>query len=419
MKIVLSAFSCRPNAGSEPGVGWAWATALARYHQVRVLTHRCSQLAIERYFAEKGRTPGLSFSFYGTEESPYNHGIKALSIQFYYHYWQSQLARWAERDIASFKPDLLHHVTYARYWTPSSLVSVGLPFVFGPVGGGEDPPRPLMSTLSMKGRALECARAGAKVLAERSAAMKTTVRSASIALGTTKASVACLERLGARKAREFASCGMHAQELSELDGSRQPRRSRRHLFIAAGRLIHWKAVDLSIKAMALCRDIDAQLEIFGGGPEKTRLQKLVQRLKLSDRVRFQGAVDRATFLGRLSSATALLHPSLHDSGGFVCLEAMAARVPVICVDTGGPGAFVTPETGFAIPPSEPSVVVQQMAEYMRELAADPQLVGRLGDAGRQRIEEEYLWEKRVERMNGVYDEVMGISANDQRFEGQA
>ena len=50
----------------------------------------------------------------------------------------------------------------------------------------------------------------------------------------------------------------------------------------------------------------------------------------------------------------LIHPSLHDSGGWVCLEAMAAGRPVICLDLGGPGLQVTEKTGIKVKASTPT-----------------------------------------------------------------
>lgn len=49
MKILLSAYACEPNKGSEPGVGWGWATELAKHHQVWVLTRDNNQPVIEEY----------------------------------------------------------------------------------------------------------------------------------------------------------------------------------------------------------------------------------------------------------------------------------------------------------------------------------------------------------------------------------
>ena len=36
MKILLSAYACRPNMGSEPAVGWTWVVELCKYHDLWV-----------------------------------------------------------------------------------------------------------------------------------------------------------------------------------------------------------------------------------------------------------------------------------------------------------------------------------------------------------------------------------------------
>ena len=38
MKILLSAYACEPNRGSEQGVGWSWAVELSKHHEVWVIT---------------------------------------------------------------------------------------------------------------------------------------------------------------------------------------------------------------------------------------------------------------------------------------------------------------------------------------------------------------------------------------------
>lgn len=52
MKVLMCAYACWPGLGSEPGVGWAWARAVAREHEVWVLTHSANATAIEAALAE-------------------------------------------------------------------------------------------------------------------------------------------------------------------------------------------------------------------------------------------------------------------------------------------------------------------------------------------------------------------------------
>jgi len=66
-----------------------------------------------------------------------------------------------------------------------------------------------------------------------------------------------------------------------------------------------------------------------------------------------------------------MHPSLHDSGGWVTLEAMAAGRPVICLDLGGPALQVSEATGIKIPAISPPQVVADLASALKQLAGDP------------------------------------------------
>jgi glycosyltransferase involved in cell wall biosynthesis len=103
-------------------------------------------------------------------------------------------------------------------------------------------------------------------------------------------------------------------------------------------------------------------------------------------------LPREEVLNKLKKCHILVHPSLHDSGGFVCLEAMAAGRPVVCLDLGGPGAQVTKESGFKISAHDSEQVVRDMAETMICLANDPELRNRMGKAGQRMASEIYSWE---------------------------
>ena len=91
-------------------------------------------------------------------------------------------------------------------------------------------------------------------------------------------------------------------------------------------MIHWKAIDLAIKAFAdvVKQHPDARLEILGGGPELNRLKRLVVKLGLQGQVVFLGRLPTLGDVYRkIASATALIHPALHEAFGQACLEALA------------------------------------------------------------------------------------------------
>jgi glycosyltransferase involved in cell wall biosynthesis len=101
-----------------------------------------------------------------------------------------------------------------------------------------------------------------------------------------------------------------------------------------------------------------------------------------------------------------MNPSLHDSGGWVALEAMAAGRPVICLDLGGPALQVSEATGIKIPATTPKQVVADLASALEQLAGDPSRRARLGEAARATIQEKYNWDKKGEQLAALYARLM-------------
>jgi glycosyltransferase involved in cell wall biosynthesis len=125
-------------------------------------------------------------------------------------------------------------------------------------------------------------------------------------------------------------------------------------------------------------------------------------------VTFWGVIPRWQVLEKLAECDVLLHPSLHDSGGWVCLEAMAAGRPVVCLDLGGPALQVTEDTGIKVPATSPEQVVSDLAAAMMQLAEDPDLRIRLGVAARQRVQEHFNWDKKGLFMAKLYQSLSTV-----------
>jgi len=166
-------------------------------------------------------------------------------------------------------------------------------------------------------------------------------------------------------------------------------RSRLPLFSYLGRLKRYKRVDLVIRAFALLEAPDATLEIAGKGDDRDRLERLVARLGLDDRVRFRGYVSEAEKreLLRRSWATVLASPK--EGWGISNLESAACGTPVVAADSPGiRESVVDGETGFLVPGSD----VAAYAAAMRGLVESPDLVRALGSNAR-RFAETFTWER--------------------------
>ncbi|MGH8907169.1 MAG: glycosyltransferase family 4 protein [Egibacteraceae bacterium] len=328
----------------------------------------------------------------------------------YYYLWQAAIYPVARRLHRRVAFDIIHHVTFVKYWVPSFVCLMPAPFVWGPVGGGESTPRQLLEAMTLRGRAFESARSIARAVASFDPFVRLTARRSRVALATTAETATRLRRLRARRVEVCSQVGLSCEDFDAL-GARQPRPDRPFTVISLGQLLHLKGFDLGLEAFARS-GVDGQYVVVGDGPERERLRLLADQLGIADRVQFTGYVQRPEALRILQNADVLVHPTLHDSGGWAPLEAMAAGKPVICLDAGGSAEQVVPDCGVLVPPATPSVTVSRLTDAIQRLAADPTLRDRMGAAGQARVRDHYLWPAKIDHIEHLYTTILEGSGND-------
>lgn len=175
-----------------------------------------------------------------------------------------------------------------------------------------------------------------------------------------------------------------------------------------GRLVRWKAIDLTLQAVALARRRvpDLQLDVIGDGPELERLKALAGALNLSDGVVFHGFQPQSRAGHLMSGSDALILNSLFESGGAVILEAMSLGLAVIASDWGGPADYVDAESGLLVSPVPRESFVERLAQAIETLALAPDLARQMGQAGSARIGRDFTWDAKIDRMIGIYGQVI-------------
>lgn len=402
LKVLISAYACEPGKGSEPGVGWNVAHQMARYHDVWVITRTSNASAIKAELA-RHPSPNLRFLYYDFPQWTRFWKRGARGVQIYYYLWQLGIFFVAKKAHKHIGFELIHHATFVKYWAPSFLSLLSVPFIWGPIGGGESAPEDFMQDFSLKGKVYERCRNVARWLGEHDPFVRLTAKRSSIILATTKETAMRISSFSIKEARLLGESSLSESDLKSaplLPADDEPFR-----FIAIGRLLHWKGIHLGLRAFSLSRVSRAEFWVVGDGPERQYLEALARSLHVAERVRFFGRLSRENSMERLMRCQVLVHPSLHDSGGWVCLEGMAAGRPVICLDIGGPSVQVTMESGFKIPAVNPLQAVRDMADAMKQLAADRSLLVRMGKAGQERIRGHYTWNRRGQDLNFLYSKV--------------
>jgi glycosyltransferase involved in cell wall biosynthesis len=173
----------------------------------------------------------------------------------------------------------------------------------------------------------------------------------------------------------------------------------RKVVLATTRLVAQKGLRFLLEA---ARDLpEIQVVIAGDGPERDELVTRSQDLGLGDRVDFLGQRDDVPQL--LACSDVVVLPSLNEGLPLAVLEAMSAQKPVVATAIGGTDeAILDGESGLLVPPRDSTA----LARAIRALVDDPSLAAGLARAARRRAEQSFSCAQMLERVVGVYGELL-------------
>ena len=223
--------------------------------------------------------------------------------------------------------------------------------------------------------------------------------------------VRAISRRGAREIREL--CGEGAPEVVHMGIDLPARPAWRPgpagRALVAANLLEVKGHVYLFEAVRLLKErgVRVRLDVAGDGPLLGELAGKVRRLRLEDRVAFLGLVPHGRLLERMRGGAwdMFVLPSIVTSRGeqegipVSLMEAMGCGLPVVSTATGGiPELFEGVEGALLVPPEDPEALAGAMERLLREGG----LAGRLADACRRRVEEEFSVEGTVERLERLF-----------------
>jgi glycosyltransferase involved in cell wall biosynthesis len=347
MKLLISAYACAPNRGSEHGIGWNWTTEAHRLgHEVWALVSPAHRDAIEKASRTDPVCAGIHWIFPELRYWPLEPAIEPKWERTYNLIWQRAALRVARRLQQQVGFDAIHHLTWGGVRAPTFMGSLGPPLIVGPTGGGETSPYSLRDGFGLRGRILEAVRD----LSNSTLFINPIVRGGFDDAAVIFAKTADTRNLLGRHLREktvvFGELGIRKPQIA----SPRARRQTPPKILYAGRLLYWKGVHIAIQAFAelIAKIPDARFTIVGSGPEEAKLKADAQARKLGDNIEFISWLPQNELFELYDNHDLLLFPSLHDSSGGVVLESLCHGMPVVCLDLGGPKNIVTPDSGIVV-----------------------------------------------------------------------
>lgn len=331
-KILISAFSCLPNRGSEPGVGWNWAVLAAEEgYDVTVLTRTKCKKKIEPAIPEEVKK-NLHFTYCDSSKK-----MRKISIYLEYLHWQWKSYKYAKTLTQKQGFDKIWFLTFGNMFLPIKIYKLNVPFVWGPIGGGEVVPKQFWKNWKLKYKFPHILKAFLT---------STVIHNPFVMLPAKKA-----EKIIARTEETKNIFPNDIQEktiinletlldikgfIADIPRTKIEKKSKGLSLIYTGRLVPLKNVELLLRAFQICKTEipDLRLSIIGDGNDKKRLEAYVANNHLKD-VKFWGNLEREKTLIKLSESDIFVFPSLKEGASWSLLEAMALKKPIVCLELNG------------------------------------------------------------------------------------
>ncbi len=423
MKLLLICYECSPYVGSEWAVGWGRLLGAAKLAETHVVTSEANYRHLTRARAE-GLVPA-NVRFHTPEpdaklrEMEKKAGLFAYNYRAYNH-WHKLALAYMQRLHARESFDLVHQVNVCTFREPGYGLDLGIPYIWGPMGGSQNFPVRFLHALPAK----EALKEGIRGVANRVALRKRRVRSAAqkadLVMAANSTNLVDFRRAFRRDVELLLETGLHT--VHQPDRSRfENRISRKRGGLAAqplrllwsGELHTRKALPILLRALARLRqDVPWQLDVLGDGPMQAVWSAESHRLKLTDRVRFLGRQSFTDAVAEMHSADLFCFTSLRDTSGNVVLEALAAGVPVICFDHQGCGDMVDASSGIKVPVLRPKQAYADWARAIEDLANRPERLLELSHGATERASR-FLWDGNHKRINAIYRTLAGVRPETQ------
>lgn len=401
--ILVSAYGCEPLKGSESGVGWNWVLQMAKNNKLFVITRANNRELIETYLPEEVNS-NIEFYYYDAPQFIRRLKNKAKGLYFYYFCWQVGIIPLLKRLLKEKSIDYTMHITFGSMWMPTFLPLFKVPFIWGPVGGGDCEPKSFLKVLPLKQRIIQNARYFMNTLSVINPIIMIPALKAVAILARTPNSAKVFPKFLQKKVSVILETAME-QEIFEHKRMEHPD-DKTIRIITTGRLLPNKNILTAVRALKyIPNDLSVCLTIVGNGYQRKLMEDEAKAYGIANKIRIVHEIPRAEVLNMLEQSDIFLFPSLREGGSWSLMEAMAIGLPVVCLDWAGMSISTDDNCAIRLPVTNPEQMPQDMAEAIIKLIENPQLREQLGNAGRKRIKEVFNWEAKGQFMENLFSKL--------------
>ena len=403
-KILISAYACEPNKGSEPEVGWQWSVNIAKRHEIWILTKENNRNTIEQFrtnHPEDIPWENMHFLFVHLPKwlvfwKKGNRGMRP-----YYYLWANKAFRIAKKVHEKECFDLVHSITFVSLTQPCFLYKLNIPFIWT-VAGGENISKSVGYKMAPGEYLYEFIRSLGQFKAVHSVRIKAALKKASLILATTEETADLIPKEFRDKVEITSAIGIDKKRpIKENDTSDNIK------ILLSGKFVYLKGVRIGIDAILKVIDLfdNVYVTILGNGPYENEYKEKCRKY-IGNKIWFVDKVSHEKMIEFYQEHDFLVNTALRDSGCLVAMEAMSIGLPIVCVNSGGVRAMTNDDIAIRIEPQNYDNLVDEMAKGIEYLIKNPKEREEMGKRAYEFINQKYLYENKCKWLLNKYDEIL-------------
>lgn len=404
LSILINAYACSPNMGSEPGMAWNWCVNLAKYCELHIITEGEFREKIEDVLPTLPQGKNMHFYYNPVSEEIRRMCWNQGDWRFYKYYkeWQWKTYLMTKDICKSTHIDVLHQLNMIGFREPGYLWKIeDIPFVWGPVDAKESFPIAYLEGASIKTKLFMWLKNTiTKFQLKYSTRVHQAARRAAYVVSASSNSQLSFKKYFNIDSPLINETGCYIQEHSIKD------KSNKELFdvLWVGKLDFRKQLGLAIRSIAETNNRNIKLHVVGGGDNSYYLE-LAKRLKIENQCVWHGAVSHDEVQTIMQNSDVFFFTSVAEGTPHVVLEAIANNLPVVCFNTCGQGDSVNSSVGVKIELSNPKTSIKEFSRILNKLESNRGSLHNMAQNCRAR-QEELSWDKKIQNMIELYNKAI-------------
>ena len=409
LSIIISAYACSPDMGSEPGMAWNWCVNLAKYCHLHIITEGEDKDKIEAVLPTLPQGKNMNFYYNPVSDRVRQMCSNQGDWRFYIHYnkWQKKTYTMALEIIANNHIDVIHQLNMVGFREPGYLWKItNIPFVWGPVGGLKFFPKTYLRGAGVKMRLFNQLKDYITILQIKyGGRIEKAILRSDLLIASTPDAYRALRKYQHKESIIIPETGCYREDDDEQNIDRFVGENFNLTWV--GKFDFRKQLHLALHTMVKVRHLKGiKLSIYGTGSEKQKshYRQLSKDLGIEEYVEWCGDFANKEILEKMKKTQLFFFTSVSEETSTVVLEALSCSLPILCFDACGFGYVVNDLVGIKIPFTNPSQSINEFADKIEYLFRHREVLSEMSKKCIHR-QQELSWDNKAKQMIEIYHQV--------------